>query len=90
MQILTLIRENPSLIRPSPFESLFPPWFVLPNSQMNNPDNISESLESIFWVKILKFFDADPGLEHVFFELFSRKYLFCHQARVCCLSSRAP
>jgi hypothetical protein len=28
---------------------------------MNNPDHISESLESIFWVKILKFFDADPG-----------------------------
>jgi hypothetical protein len=27
---------------------------------MNNPDNISESLETIFWVKILKFFDADP------------------------------
>jgi hypothetical protein len=30
---------------------------------MNIPDHISESLESIFWVKILKFFDAsDPGL----------------------------
>jgi hypothetical protein len=28
---------------------------------MNNPDHISESLEIIFWVKILKFFDADPG-----------------------------
>jgi hypothetical protein len=28
---------------------------------MNNPDNISESLETIFWVKILKFFDVDPG-----------------------------
>jgi hypothetical protein len=27
---------------------------------MNNPDHISESLETIFWVKILKFFDADP------------------------------
>jgi hypothetical protein len=24
-------------------------------------DPISESLEPIFWVKILKFFDADPG-----------------------------
>jgi hypothetical protein len=23
--------------------------------------HISESLETIFWVKILKFFDADPG-----------------------------
>jgi hypothetical protein len=28
---------------------------------MNNPDHISESLETMFWVKILKFFDAgDP------------------------------
>jgi hypothetical protein len=26
-----------------------------------NPDHIAESLETIFWVKILKFFDADPG-----------------------------
>jgi hypothetical protein len=30
-------------------------------SRMNNPDLISESLEIIFWVKILKFFDANPG-----------------------------
>jgi hypothetical protein len=30
-------------------------------SGMNNPDHISESLEKIFWVKILKFFNADPG-----------------------------
>jgi hypothetical protein len=29
---------------------------------MNNPHHISESLEETnFWVKILKFFDADPG-----------------------------
>ncbi len=28
---------------------------------MNNPDHISESLKTIFWVKILKFFDANPG-----------------------------
>jgi hypothetical protein len=27
---------------------------------MNNPDHISESLEKIFGVKVLKFFDADP------------------------------
>ncbi len=27
---------------------------------MTTPDHISESLETIFWVKILKFFDADP------------------------------
>jgi hypothetical protein len=31
-----------------------------PESRMNNSDYISESLETIFWVKILKFFDADP------------------------------
>jgi hypothetical protein len=29
-------------------------------SGMNNPDHISESLETIIWVKILEFFDADP------------------------------
>jgi hypothetical protein len=28
---------------------------------MNNPDHISESSETIFWIEILKFFDADPG-----------------------------
>jgi hypothetical protein len=28
---------------------------------MNNPDHIFQSLETIFWVKILEFFDADPG-----------------------------
>jgi hypothetical protein len=28
-------------------------------SRMHIPDHISESLETIFWVKILKFFDAD-------------------------------
>ncbi len=28
---------------------------------MNNPDHISESLETVFGVKILKFFEADPG-----------------------------
>jgi hypothetical protein len=30
-------------------------------SGMNSPDHISERLETIFWVKILRFFDADPG-----------------------------
>ncbi len=30
-------------------------------SGMKNSDHIFESLETIFWVKILKFFDADPG-----------------------------
>jgi hypothetical protein len=28
---------------------------------MNNQDHISKTLETIFWVIILKFFDADPG-----------------------------
>jgi hypothetical protein len=28
---------------------------------MNNPDHISESVETIFWVEILYLFDADPG-----------------------------
>jgi hypothetical protein len=28
---------------------------------MSIPDHISESLKTIIWVKILKFFDADPG-----------------------------
>jgi hypothetical protein len=32
-----------------------------PGSGMNNPGHVSESLETIFWVKILKFFDADQG-----------------------------
>jgi hypothetical protein len=27
---------------------------------MNIPDHNSENLEKFFWVKILKFFDADP------------------------------
>jgi hypothetical protein len=29
-------------------------------SGMNNTDHISESVETVFWVKILKFFDEDP------------------------------
>ncbi len=32
-----------------------------PGSGMNNPDHISESLKTIFWVQILYYFDADPG-----------------------------
>ncbi len=31
-------------------------------SGMNNQDHISESVETIFWVNILKFFDVDPDL----------------------------
>jgi hypothetical protein len=35
---------------------------------MNNPDHIYESLETmIFWVKIPKFFDADPGWKKIGF-----------------------
>jgi hypothetical protein len=30
-------------------------------SGMNDPDQICERLKTIFWVKILKFFDVDPG-----------------------------
>jgi hypothetical protein len=32
-------------------------------SAMNNPYYIFESLKPIFWVKILEFFDVDPGSE---------------------------
>jgi hypothetical protein len=31
-------------------------------SEMNTLAHISESLGTIFWVEILKFFDADPGI----------------------------
>ncbi len=30
-------------------------------SENQDPDHVSESLEIIFGLKILKFFDADPG-----------------------------
>jgi hypothetical protein len=33
-------------------------------SGMSNSDHISDSLETIFWVKILKFFDAGSGIEN--------------------------
>ncbi len=36
-------------------------------SGMNIPDKFSESLEIVFWVKILKFFDADPDPGSVIF-----------------------
>jgi hypothetical protein len=38
-----------------------PGWVKKSGSGMNKPDHISESLETSFWVKILKFFYADPG-----------------------------
>jgi hypothetical protein len=31
-----------------------------PGQGMKNPVHILESLKTIFWVKVLKFFDADP------------------------------
>jgi hypothetical protein len=31
---------------------------------MNDLDHISQSLGTIFWVKILEFFDVDPGWEN--------------------------
>jgi hypothetical protein len=57
----------------SKIRCLFGPWTRDPGwvkiqdpnpgsgSGMNNLVHISESLEPFFWVKILKFFDADPG-----------------------------
>jgi hypothetical protein len=47
----------------------FDPWSRDPKWVKNQDlDHISESLETIFWVKILKFFDADvdpdPGSEN--------------------------
>jgi hypothetical protein len=31
------------------------------NQDPDPPEHISKSLETIYWVKILKFFDANPG-----------------------------
>ncbi len=48
------------------FNPLDPGWVKTPKSGSgkNIPDHISESLETIFCIKILKFFDADadPGI----------------------------
>ncbi len=50
-----------------PFLPLDPGWIKNqdpdPGSESGiySPKHISESLETIFWVKILEFFDADPG-----------------------------
>ncbi len=61
------------LIPGSGIRCLYDPWIPDPRraqnqypdpgsrAGMNNLDHISESLETIFWVKILKFFGADPG-----------------------------
>jgi hypothetical protein len=54
---------------PVPFLPLDPGWVKNqdrdPGSGKNNPDHISESLETIFWVKIFKFLDADPGWKKI-------------------------
>jgi hypothetical protein len=34
-------------------------------SGMNNPDHISESFVTIFWVKILEFFNTNPGWKKI-------------------------
>jgi hypothetical protein len=45
---------------------LFDLWIGDPAWVKNQDlDHISESLETFFWVKILKFFDADPGWEKI-------------------------
>ncbi len=51
--------RDPVLFLPSDLGSEF---------AINIPDHISESLEIIFWIKILKFFDvdADPGSGKLF------------------------
>jgi hypothetical protein len=49
---------------------IFDPWIHDPGSvknQDNISDHISESLETIFRVKILKFFDVDPDPGSVIF-----------------------
>jgi hypothetical protein len=54
-----------SVANPGPgIRCLFEPWIRDGEKSRSGsgryfPDHISESLETIFWVKILKFFDAD-------------------------------
>ncbi len=79
LQTLTFLKtqSNPqhTTNKPASIRCLFDPWIRDPGSGMskkseagsgmNNPDHISESLETTFGVKILKFFDADPGWENL-------------------------
>jgi hypothetical protein len=63
---LTNVADPESRIRdPVPFRPLDPGSGIGKKSWsgfgMNNTDHISESLETIFWVNIHEFFDADPG-----------------------------
>jgi hypothetical protein len=54
--------RGPSSVADPGSGAFFKPWMGKKSgSGMNNPDHISESLETIFWVKILEFFDAVPG-----------------------------
>jgi hypothetical protein len=69
MAVLRIRIQDPG----SGIRCLFDPWIrdpgwvkKDPGSGINNPENISKSLETIFWVKILKLFDpdgknSDPG-----------------------------
>ncbi len=52
---------------PVPFWPLNPGWVKRSGSGMNILDHISEILETIFWVKILKFFDANADSDSGFF-----------------------
>ncbi len=51
-----------------------------PDPELSNPDHISESLETIFWVKILELFDADPGfaMEKIRIRNPGSQYWFIH------------
>jgi hypothetical protein len=74
MRIREAQKHKDSVADPDPGSGVFlTPWIRDLGSGMgkksgsgpgiNNPDHISESLETIFGVKILKFFDAYPGSE---------------------------
>ncbi len=45
-------------------------------SEMSNPDYISESLETLFWVKMLKYFDVDPGWKKFGFGIRNTAYAY--------------
>jgi hypothetical protein len=75
---------------------LFDPWLRDPGSGMgkksgsgsevNNPDHISESLETIFLAKILKFFDAESVLKTRKFEL---SFILITRYIICCFLNRS-
>jgi hypothetical protein len=61
----------------SEIRCLFDPWIrdpgwvknqdPDPGSRMNIPNHISETLETVFWIKILKFFYADADADPIIF-----------------------